>query len=44
MRMAEIEAELQRLAPGRQARGVEGIADLLRVLGDLTLDGDRGLG
>ncbi|HEX4018684.1 MAG TPA: ATP-dependent helicase [Frankiaceae bacterium] len=34
--LGEIEAELQRLAPGRQARGVEGIADLLRVLGDLT--------
>ncbi len=34
--LAEIEAELQRLAPGRQAHGVEGIADLLRVLGDLT--------
>ena len=34
--LAEIEAELQRLAPDRQARGVEGIADLLRVLGDLT--------
>jgi ATP-dependent Lhr-like helicase len=34
--LAEIEAELQRLAPGRQARGAEGIADVLRVLGDLT--------
>jgi ATP-dependent helicase Lhr and Lhr-like helicase len=34
--LAEIEAELQRVAPGRQAHGVEGIADLLRVLGDLT--------
>ncbi len=36
--LAEIEAELQRLAPGRQARGAEGIADLLRVLGDLTAE------
>jgi ATP-dependent Lhr-like helicase len=34
--LGEVEAELQRIAPGRQARGVEGIADLLRVLGDLT--------
>jgi ATP-dependent helicase Lhr and Lhr-like helicase len=34
--LAEVEAELARVAPGRQARGVEGVADLLRVLGDLT--------
>ncbi len=34
--LAEIEAQLQRLAPDRHARDVEGTADLLRVLGDLT--------
>ncbi|MBL7490173.1 DEAD/DEAH box helicase, partial [Frankia sp. AgW1.1] len=34
--LAEVEAELARLAPERQARDVEGAADLLRVLGDLT--------
>lgn len=34
----EVEAELQRLAPERRARGVEGVADLLRALGPLTLD------
>ncbi|GAA5167841.1 DEAD/DEAH box helicase [Pseudonocardia eucalypti] len=34
--LAEIEAELQRLAPGRHARDAEGAADLLRFLGDLT--------
>jgi ATP-dependent Lhr-like helicase len=32
------EAELQRLAPGRQVRGLEGVADLLRLLGPLTTD------
>ncbi|GGA73019.1 DEAD/DEAH box helicase [Pseudoclavibacter endophyticus] len=32
-----IELELQRLAPGRQARGLEGVADLLRLLGPLTV-------
>jgi ATP-dependent Lhr-like helicase len=32
----EVEQELQRLAPERHARDVEGVADLLRVLGDLT--------
>ncbi|GGR32430.1 ATP-dependent helicase [Agromyces mediolanus] len=31
----ETEAELQRLAPDRRAKGVEGVADLLRVLGPL---------
>ncbi len=36
--LAEIEAELQRLAPTRRARGTEGVADLLRVLGDLTAE------
>jgi ATP-dependent helicase Lhr and Lhr-like helicase len=30
------EAELQRLAPDRQARDLEGVADLLRLLGPLT--------
>ncbi|MGM1030410.1 MAG: ATP-dependent helicase [Actinomycetota bacterium] len=33
-----IELELQRLAPDRRARGVEGAADLLRLLGPLTVD------
>ncbi|MCW2725331.1 MAG: associated domain protein [Frankiales bacterium] len=32
----EVEAELQRLAPDRHVRDAEGVADLLRVLGDLT--------
>ena len=37
--LAQVEAELQRLAPGRQARpDAEGVADLLRELGPLTLD------
>ncbi len=36
--MHEVETELQRTAESRLARGVEGIADLLRVLGDLTVD------
>ena len=36
--LAEVEAELQRLAPDRQARDVEGVADLLRLLGPLTVD------
>src|SRR5699024_4803522 len=34
--IAEVEAELQRTAPGRGARGREGVADLLRELGPLT--------
>ncbi|HEX3786818.1 MAG TPA: ATP-dependent helicase [Pseudonocardiaceae bacterium] len=34
--LARIEAELQRLAPDRQARDMEGAADLLRFLGDLS--------
>ncbi|WP_051467544.1 MULTISPECIES: Lhr family helicase [Pseudofrankia] len=34
--LAAVEAELTRLAPERQARDLEGAADLLRVLGDLT--------
>ncbi|WP_206447580.1 DEAD/DEAH box helicase [Agrococcus sp. KRD186] len=32
------ELELQRLAPDRRARGIEGAADLLRLLGPLTVD------
>ncbi|WOF22447.1 ATP-dependent helicase [Microbacterium betulae] len=34
--LAQHEAEVQRLAPDRRARGVEGVADLLRVLGPLS--------
>ncbi len=34
--LAEVESELQRLAPDRQVRDAEGIADLLRLLGPLT--------
>ena len=34
----QTEAELQRLAPDRRARDVEGVADLLRMLGPLTTD------
>src|SRR3546814_15588580 len=33
--IAQFEREAQRLDPGRRARGVEGVADLLRVLGPL---------
>ncbi|HIW77185.1 MULTISPECIES: DEAD/DEAH box helicase [Gordonibacter] len=33
-----VEAELQRLAPGRRARGAEGVADMLRVLGPLSAE------
>ncbi|MET0932648.1 MAG: ATP-dependent helicase, partial [Mycetocola sp.] len=36
--IAQTESELQRLAESRKARGVEGVADLLRMLGPLTLD------
>ena len=36
--LAEVEAELQRLAPDRRARGAEGVADLLRLLGPLTTE------
>ncbi len=39
--LAEVEAELQRLAPDRRVRDAEGVADLLRLLGPLTTDGDR---
>ncbi|MEC5200579.1 ATP-dependent Lhr-like helicase [Arthrobacter sp. PL16] len=36
--IAETELELQRLRPDRLARGLEGVADLLRLLGPLTVD------
>ncbi len=36
--LAEVEAELQRLAPDRRARDAEGAADLLRMLGPLTTE------
>jgi ATP-dependent Lhr-like helicase len=35
--LAEVESALQRRAPDRHARDVEGAADLLRLLGDLTV-------
>ncbi|VWX49616.1 putative ATP-dependent helicase lhr [Micrococcus luteus] len=35
--IAEVEAQLQRLAPDRRARGAEGVADLLRLLGPLSV-------
>ncbi|MEL5992520.1 ATP-dependent helicase [Microbacterium phosphatis] len=36
--IAQFEAEAQRLAPDRHARGLEGVADLLRVLGPLSTE------
>ena len=36
--LAEVEAELQRLAPDRQARDAEGLVDLLRLLGPQSTD------
>ncbi|MDQ1129416.1 ATP-dependent Lhr-like helicase [Microbacterium sp. SORGH_AS 888] len=36
--IAQFEREAQRLDPGRQVRGVEGVADLLRLLGPLGVD------
>jgi ATP-dependent helicase Lhr and Lhr-like helicase len=36
--LAEVEAELQRLVPDRQARDAEGAVDVLRLLGPLTAD------
>jgi ATP-dependent Lhr-like helicase len=36
--LAEVEADLQRLSEGRRVRDLEGAADLLRFLGDLTTD------
>ncbi len=35
--IAQTEAELQRLAPDRRVRGLEGVADLLRLLGPLAV-------
>ncbi|WP_285725731.1 ATP-dependent helicase [Psychromicrobium xiongbiense] len=35
--IAQTEAQLQRTAPDRRARGLEGVADLLRQLGPLTV-------
>jgi len=34
--LVELEAELQRLAPDRHAKGAEGVADLIRLLGPLS--------
>ncbi|MDO4888799.1 MAG: helicase-related protein, partial [Actinomycetaceae bacterium] len=36
--IAEYEAQMQRLAPGWRVRGVEGVADLLRQLGPLSVE------
>ena len=36
--VAEVEQELQRLAPGRASRDAEAVADLLRALGPLTTE------
>ncbi|HYF72390.1 MAG TPA: crosslink repair DNA glycosylase YcaQ family protein, partial [Nocardioides sp.] len=36
--LAEVEAELQRLAPDRRARDAEGVVDLVRLVGPLTTD------
>lgn len=36
--LAEVEAELQWLAPGRRARDAEAVADLLRLVGPLSAD------
>ncbi|HEX3784376.1 MAG TPA: ATP-dependent helicase [Pseudonocardiaceae bacterium] len=36
--LAEIEADLQRLSPARRARDLEGAADLLRFIGDLSTE------
>ncbi|NEM92086.1 Lhr family ATP-dependent helicase [Galbitalea soli] len=36
--IARTEAELQRLAPDRRARDIEGVVDVLRVLGPLTVE------
>ncbi|MDN5917265.1 MAG: DEAD/DEAH box helicase, partial [Pseudonocardia sp.] len=40
----EVEAALQRTAPDRHARDVEGLADLLRFVGDLSEDEGRARG
>ncbi|WP_261553829.1 ATP-dependent helicase [Frankia tisae] len=36
--LAQVTAELTRLAPQRHARDAEGVADLLRIVGDLTTE------
>ncbi len=36
--LSEVEAELQRLTPDRQAKDAEGVADLLRLLGPLSVE------
>ncbi|HEY4269272.1 MAG TPA: ATP-dependent helicase [Galbitalea sp.] len=36
--LEQTEAELQRLAPDRRAKGLEGVVDLLRILGPLSLE------
>ncbi len=36
--IAQVEAEIARLAPDRHARGPDGVHDLLRAVGDLTTD------
>jgi ATP-dependent Lhr-like helicase len=36
--IAQVEAEISRLAPDRHARGPDGVHDLLRSVGDLTTD------
>ncbi|MFN2561193.1 MAG: ATP-dependent helicase [Jatrophihabitans sp.] len=36
--IAQVEAEISRLAPDRQARGTDGVHDLLRAVGDLTTE------
>ncbi|HEX8779847.1 MAG TPA: crosslink repair DNA glycosylase YcaQ family protein, partial [Nocardioides sp.] len=36
--LAEVESELQWLHPDRRARGAEGVADMLRLLGPLSTD------
>ncbi|GAB2753374.1 ATP-dependent helicase [Nocardioides pakistanensis] len=36
--LADVETELQRLVPERQARDLEGVADLLRLLGPLSTE------
>ncbi|WP_296601904.1 ATP-dependent helicase [Nocardioides sp.] len=36
--LAEVEAELQRLAPDRRARDPEGVVDLVRLIGPLSTD------
>ena len=36
--IAQLEAELQRTAPDRRARDAEGVADLLRVLGPISVE------